>query len=196
MLSPTTQEIVLPAWAQTIAGAYFPLACWLSGSSRIWIDGLWSPREPGLMRQRPLCSGGRLFSRVELSCTVVGALLCSVPPCSALLSEFYSALHCCQSRRRRRVSLCPRERELLLLCSGKLCTIQRRAERAAREPRCSARGKLYKVWQSRVNRRAGSGDGGRWEEGSPDPRPLSTAVHTATNLHAIRLIMSFLSTYS
>ena len=150
------------------------------------------------MRQRPLCSGGRLFSRVELSCTVVGALLCSVLLCSALLSVLYTALHCCQSRRRRRVSLCPRERELLLLCSGKLCTTQRRAERAAREPRCSARGKLYKVWQSRVDRRAGweMVGGGRWEEGSPDPRPLSTAVHTATNLHAIRLIMSFLSRYS
>ena len=64
------------------------------------------------MRQRPLCSGGRFCSRVELSCTVVGALLCSVLLCSALLSVLYTALHCCQSRRRRQVSLCPREREL------------------------------------------------------------------------------------
>ena len=150
------------------------------------------------MRQRPLCSDGRFRSRVELSCTVVGALLCSVLLCSALLSVLYTALHCCQSRRRRQVSLCPRERELLRSAAANFARSSAE-QRGRRENRaallvasCTKSGRAE--WTGELDREMVGG--GRWEEGSPDPRPLSTAVHTATNLHAIRPTMSFLSRYS
>ena len=119
------------------------------------------------MRQRPLCSGGRLCCRVELSCTVVGALLCSGPTCSALLSEFYSALHCCQSRRRRRVSLCPRERELLSSAVANFAqpSAEQRGRRENRAAllvaRCTKSGRAE--WTGELDREM-VGDGRKWWE--------------------------------
>ena len=127
------------------------------------------------MRQRPLCSGGRLFSRVELSCTVVGALLCSTPPCSALLctvvragggGELVSARERGSSSALQRQTLHnpAQSREggerTALLCSW--LVVQSLAEQSGPES-----------WM---------GDGGRWEMGGGLPRSPAS-LHRSAHGH-------------